>query len=133
MKRGSIVLVVTLLLGCAAEPQRTATDAVADFIVVSELQEQDTVRRARNFHYTYLTDRYVILRTRKDQYLVKFRRRCHALNEERATPDIRRDGDTLRPRFDTIRGCHIEQMFAIDEVQAEELKFIGKAPGEDTG
>lgn len=133
MTRATTTLIVTMLLGCAAQPGPDATDAVADFIAVSELEERDTVRAPGNFHYTYLTDYYVILRTRKAQYLVKFRRRCHALNEFHVPPDIRSDGSTLRSRFDTIRGCRIDQMFAIDEVQAEELEHIGRVPGERTG
>jgi hypothetical protein len=131
MRHWAIALVVTFLCGCAAQPGPTRTDAIGDFIKVAELEEQDTVRAPGNFHHTYLTERYVILETRKEKVLVQFRRRCRALNETLVVPDVR-DGNILRARFDTIRGCRIDQMFSIDEGQAQELENIGEAPGEDT-
>ena len=44
-------------------------------------------------------------------------------------PDKRHDANTIRSRFDTIRGCRIAEIYALDEVEAEEIKNIGEAPG----
>lgn len=132
MRHSTIALIVMSLAGCAAQqPGPTRSDAIADFVVVAELEEQDAVRTSRHFHYTYLTERYVILETRKDKFLVQFRRRCRALNETPVPPDVR-DGKIIRARFDTIRGCRIDQIYSVDEGQVQELEIIGQAPGEET-
>jgi len=131
VRHSTIALIIMSLVGCAAQPGPTRSDAIADFIVVADLEEQDAVQTAGRFHYTYLTERYVILETRKDKFLVQFRRRCSALNETRVPPDVRH-GNTIRARFDTIRGCRIDQIYTVDEGQAQELENIGRAPGDDT-
>ena len=35
----------------------------------------------------------------------------------------------MRAKFDTIRGCRIAAIYALDEAEAAELKNIGEAPG----
>ena len=132
MKGMLAALVATLLIACASQPDTSADDAVDDFIVVSELKELDTVRMREQFHHTNLSENYIILRTRKERYLVKFQRRCRELNETKVKPDLRFERNTLRAGFDTIRGCRIDRMYAIDESQAQELVHLGKAPGEDS-
>ncbi|MDH3615522.1 MAG: DUF6491 family protein [Gammaproteobacteria bacterium] len=131
MKGILAVLMATLLIACASQPDTRVNDAVDDFIVVSELKELDTVRMREQFHYTELSEHYIILKTRKENYLVKFQRRCRELNEREVTPDIRFERNTLRAGFDTIRGCRIDRMYAIDKGQAQELVHLGKAPGEE--
>ena len=91
--------------------------AIEDFVAVSGLEEMDSIRTRDQFRISelqYLNATFY-LRTRKDTYLVKFNRRCHELNEAEVTADIRFDSKTLQSRFDTIRGCRIEKIFAIDE------------------
>jgi len=131
MKGILAALMATLLIACASQPDTRVNDAVDDFIVVSELKEQDTVRMREQFHHTNLSEHYIILRTRKEKYLVKFQRRCRELNEREVKPDVRFERNTLRAGFDTIRGCRIDRMYAIDESQAQELVHLGKAPGEE--
>jgi hypothetical protein len=130
MYRTLTALMGALLVACAAQTGPTVSDAVADFIVVSELQEMDTVKTRGQFSYKHLSDRYVILKTRRENYLIHFNRRCRELNKPYVTPDVRFDSSTLRAGIDTIRGCRIDKMFAIDDAQAEELIYLGKAPGE---
>jgi len=130
MKRLTAVLMATPLLGCAEQPVASATDAVDDFIVVSELEALDVVRFRDQFNYKIISDEYVILTSRGDYYLAQFRRRCHELNDNEFPPDIRYDRNKLRAGIDTIRGCRIDRLFALDEAQAQELEILGQGPGE---
>jgi hypothetical protein len=122
------ILLAAVLLGCAAQPEQDDRDAIADFIMVSELEPLDIVRFRDQFNYKQLTEDYVILRSRHDHYLLKFRRRCRELNRIEVTPDLRYDRNVLRAGIDTIRGCRIETMYAIDRAQADELEYIGEGP-----
>lgn len=128
MKRLLGISIATLLVGCATQSGPTETDAIADFIVVSELEPLDVVRFRDQFNYKRLTDDFLVLTSRDDYYLVEFRRRCRELNRNEITPDLRYDRNVLRAGIDTIRGCRIERMFVIDKGQAEELEHIGKEP-----
>lgn len=128
MQQALTLLLITLLAACASSAQAPADNAVLDFIAVSELQPGDRVRTYGQWHYDALSDRYVVLNTRKEKYLVEFRRRCHELEELAVTPDLRYQRNVLRARFDTIRGCTIERLYAIDDAQARELQqLIDKA------
>ena len=131
MRALMLALTGALILGCATQDRRPVTDAVDDYVKVAELEELDVVRTTSTdqFNYDELSDEYIILKTRRDYYLAKFVRRCSELRDTRPTPDIRREPNTLRARFDTIRGCRIENIYAIDKAQAEELKQLGYAPG----
>lgn len=131
MKRLMLALIFTALAGCATQPGPTVDDAIEDFVAVSGLEEMDSIRTRDQFGISELTERYILLRTRKDIYLVKFNRRCHELNEAEVTADIRFDSNKLRARFDTIRGCRIAKIFAIDEAEAEELELLSVAPGQE--
>lgn len=128
--RLTAALMATLLLSCAGQPGPSATDAVDDFIVVSELEALDVARFRDQFNHRIITDEYVVLTSRGDYYLAQFQRRCHELNQDEFAPDIRFDRNKLRAGIDTIRGCRIDRLFAIDETQAQELQVLGKGPGE---
>jgi len=125
-----LIALAVLLTGCAGQTQQEETDAIADFIAVAELESLDVVRMgfARHWNFKQLNEEYVVLKARDDYYLVEFRRRCRELNRNDITPDKRYDSNVLRAGIDTIRGCIIERMFAIDKGQAEELEHIGKEP-----
>ena len=127
MKLTMVALIAALLASCAAHTGPTVDDAIADFVSSSELEEMDIIRTRDQYGISELTERYIVLRTRKDVYLVRFDRRCPELNQLKVTPDIRYDKDALRPRLDTIRGCRIKKIFAIDEAGAEELKMLSNA------
>lgn len=124
MMQLTLAILTLLLFGCAAQPASRVTEEIADFIAVSELKPLDRVRFRTQFNYEYLSDDYVVLKARGDNYLVEFQRRCRELKEHEIEPDIRFDRNTLRAGFDTIRGCRIGRMFAIDEAQAMELEFL---------
>ena len=127
MKRWILAMLVALLVGCAAQQGPTADDAIDDFVALSGLEEMDSIRTRNQFGMSELTERYTILRTRKDVYLVEFQR-CRELRfDNEVTPDIRYDKNVLRSRFDTIRGCRIKKIFAIDEAGAEELTMLAEA------
>ncbi|MGB5331136.1 MAG: DUF6491 family protein [Woeseiaceae bacterium] len=133
MKRSILVLIVALLAGCAAQPDSKVDDAIEDFVAVSQLEELDSIKSREQFGISELSERYILLTTRKDTYLARFTRRCYELNENQVTPDIRFDRWTLRARFDTIRGCRIEKFFAIDAAQAEELEMLAMSRSPERG
>ncbi|MGI9236564.1 MAG: DUF6491 family protein [Woeseiaceae bacterium] len=124
-------VIVLTLTACAAQPDPddlNDKNAIDDFIVVTELEALDSVRFRRQFNYKPLNEEYVILTSHHDYYLVEFRRRCRELDQKEVTPDFRFDRNVLRAGIDTIRGCPIGRMFAIDSGQAEELEHIGIEP-----
>jgi hypothetical protein len=42
---------------------------------------------------------------------------------------VRHDSRYIHSRFDTIRGCRIDKIFALDEAAATEVENLGEAPG----
>ena len=125
-----------LLVGCASQPSGVPeideSGAVDDFVAINELEDVDVARTTNSFDYGYLTDRYVVVTTRRAYYLVQLYGRCPELTDPSADvqPDIRYDAKAIRAGVDTIRGCRIKNIYEIDEAQALELKQIGEAPGE---
>ena len=130
MKLLATVILLILFAGCATSSESEVSDAVSDYIKAAELKEQDSIRTMGKFSYRIISQRYVTLETHKENYLVEFSRRCHELTQYEVTPDIRYETNILRSRFDTIRGCRIGQIYAIDKGQAEELRDLGEAPGD---
>ena len=131
----AILALTALLGGCATSSESETSDAVSDYIKVAELEEHDSIRTMGKFSHRIISQRYVTLETRRENYLVEFNRRCHELTQNdlmqhEVTPDIRYEKNILRARFDTIRGCRIGHIYAIDKGQAEELKNLGEAPGD---
>lgn len=130
MARYLFVLFVLLAAGCASGPKDesavTKNDAIDDFIKVSELEEIDLIRKRGQLHYEVLSHNYIILRDRRSVYLAIFSRKCRELDEGEARPDIRYDGNTLRARFDTFRGCTIDALFELTDGQATELIALGE-------
>ena len=121
---------MTLHMGCAARQDPLVTEAVEDFVVVAELEELDKIRTRLGYSWDYLSEEFIIVKTRDGEYLVRFRRKCRELNQYPVQPDIRYDDSALRSRTDTIRGCHIGAIYAIEPGQADELRHLGEAPGE---
>lgn len=132
MKSFIALLLFALLVACAAQRESGVDEAISDFVVLSELEELDRIRTQDQFGTSELTERYAILKTRKDVYLVEFQRCPPQFNDE-VIPDIRYDKNTLRPRTDTIRGCRIKKIFAIDEAGAEELTLLAEASAAESG
>ncbi len=124
MKPVLILLLLAGLSACGATPPRSEDQAVADFIAVSALEQHDSIRTRGQWDYDALGERYVILDSGNGKYLVEFRRRCHELDEREVTPDRRVQRNVLRARFDTIRGCVIERLYAIDDAAFVELQQL---------
>ena len=136
MKTTLSVVALVLIAGCASQDEQETlsrqdvTQAVQDFIEVRELESLDQLRSGTNDGWTAVGDQFVIYKGRRDEYLVEFARRCHELyDNSRITPDKRWDSNVVRARFDTIRGCRITAIYALDEAEVVELKNIGEAPG----
>lgn len=123
-------LMLLLQPGCATRQEPRASAAVEDFIVAAGLEELAMIRTRNDYGWEYLSDRFVIIETRDGEYLLRFQRRCRELNEVPVQPDIRYDSSVLRARFDTLRGCRIDKLYAIEPGQADELRNLGWAPGE---
>jgi len=132
MKRLIAALLAVALAGCASGPREEDPEIVAiqDFIAVSELEPVERIRNELNSNYKVLNSRYIIFKSRRDLYLIEFRRNCWELfDNEVLKVDERRDARYMRPRIDTIRGCQIYRAFEINKGQEEELKAMGDAPG----
>ena len=135
MKIGLLVLLfVAALAGCAAAPDREPSaiaenDPIADYIQVAQLQQVDAVRSFEQLQHRVISEDYIIIYDRRKSHLATFRRPCRELYDEEITPDVRYDGNTIRARFDTIRGCRIEALYEISAGQAEELIQLGEASG----
>lgn len=134
MKTTITALVAVTLTACATEYDTQEIEAVRDYIVATELKEVDQIRFFSQMSYTYLNDRFVLVPTRRGDYLLEFRRNCRELRKTDFTWDMvdRRDNqNTLRAGFDTIRGCVIGAMYEITDDQREELQALGDAPGDE--
>lgn len=130
MKLLATVILLILFAGCATSSESEISSAVSDYIKVAELEEQDSIRTMGDWSHRAISQRYATLKTKKENYLVEFSRRCYELRQNEVTPDIRYEKNILRSRFDTIRGCRIGRIYAIDKGQAEELQNLGRAPGD---
>ncbi len=135
MKTTIFAFALVLLAGCAGQDEKEAstqdiTQAVRDFIEVRDLEELDALRSGTHDSWRPVGDSFVIYSGRRDEYLVAFARPCYELRDNtRITADKRWDASQVRARFDTIRGCRITHIYALDEAEVAELKNIGEAPG----
>ena len=126
--------IALLITACAAETDPREVEAVRDFVVANQLEEVGEARLFGQLHYTYVNDYFVLIPSRRGDYLAEFGRRCRALGSREFTADmvdVRRDPGRLRARFDTIRGCMITKMYSVTREQREEIKNLGDAPGDE--
>ena len=115
--RLTAAIVLPLLLGACAgshtappEPPGTELAAVRDFVIVSELPPLDKIRLEEQIKYYYVNDHFVVVPTRRGNYLVEFRGACAELRAPRWTGDMvdhRASARLLYADHDTIRGCRI--------------------------
>ena len=124
-------IVFAVLTGCATQKDPKVSVAVEDFIAVAQLEELDKIRTRNDYSWEYLSERFIIVKTRDGEYLLRFVRRCRELKEVPVQPDLRWEPNLLRSRFDTIRGCRIDKLYAIEPGQADELRQLGWAPGDE--
>ena len=131
MKRYASLLVLMFLTACATTGQEERINAVKDFIEVNELEKADKIRTFERIEQHVLNDRFVIVSARREHYLLEYSYPCRDDPlTRRPKPDIRRSSSAIYAGSDTFRGCQIRALYPITEDQAEELKSIGKAPGE---
>jgi len=130
MKGIMLCAMAAALLACA--PQTTERDerGVADYVAVSELEETDRIRTDARDRWELISDRFLLYKTRRQDYLVEFRRICHEIRDHRVIPDVRRDHSFIRARWDTLGGCQIDRIYALTEGQSAELADLGEAPGD---
>jgi L-fucose isomerase-like protein len=120
-----------LLAACATSHQEERINAVKDFIGVAELGEVDSIDVFGRVDDEVLNDEYVIVKTRKQEYLLEYASRCFEDPfTNRVKPDVRRDPRRIYAGSDTYRGCWIKSLYTITPEQAEELRTLGQAPGE---
>lgn len=123
-----------LLAACITPYDAQEIEAVRDYVAAHDLEEVEQLRYNRQLNYTFVNDYFVIIPTRREYFLAEFVSECRELRLRHFTPemyDVRTDSNTLRARFDTIRGCRIGKLYAITEEQADELKNLGDAPGDE--
>lgn len=132
MNKISIALIIICLSACAAQQESNTNDmeqAIRDFIAVRQLSEVDKMRTVNREHWTELDPNFIIYDTRREIFLIEFTRACHELSDTQVVADVRRERNTIRARFDTIRGCRIQKIFTLTEGEVAELKTLGESPG----
>lgn len=131
-KIGALLSMLMVLSACATQGETTTQDveqAVRDFIDVRELTEVDEMITSNRDHWDEIDQNFIIYRTRRETYLVEFNRRCQELDMYPVVPDRRDSRNSVRARFDTIRGCRIARLFLLTEGDVAELSAIGESPG----
>ena len=122
-----------MLAACAAqqtEDNMNLEQAVRDYVAVRELQPVDELRTSNSDGWKEIDQNFIIYGARRGKYLVEFTRTCHELDERPIVPDVRRDYDRIRARFDTIRGCRIKHIYALDEADITELEALAEITDE---
>jgi hypothetical protein len=73
MRTGIILIGIAAGLGaCASDPiyAPPADQTVRDYVMAAQLEEIDEIRKGDRDTWQYVTDRYVIYRSRMDDYLL---------------------------------------------------------------
>ena len=129
-------LVAVLIAACSSTPGEQKKNvppdilAIQDYIVVAQLPEVRRIRTDRHETFQELdNNRYVIFRTRREYYLLEFRRNCWELRDNfDIKPDVRVEDRSFYPGVDTLRGCPTGRAYQLNEGQAEEIRNLGDAP-----
>lgn len=130
MNKCMLMLVAFLLGACATNEEDERPDAIVDFIEVSELEEVTVIRSFQRFDSVELDDRYVILTTGKERYLLAYYGRCPDIVDPRQKADVRREANAIYAKSDTFQGCRIKEIYPISAAQEGELVEMGRAPGQ---
>ena len=126
--RGALLIIGAALFAACASTPNIDKEAVEDFILAANPEKVESIRTDSYDSFKHLNEWYVVYKARRGSYLLEFARRCFELNTNRITADKRWD-ENMRAGQDTLRGCRIEEIYAISEEQAEELKSLSDAPG----
>lgn len=134
MKITALLVASMLLAACAASDEkedRREQTAIADFIATNELESVNAIRTMDQFSSSDVSDLYVIVSTRREDFLLKYYSRCMKRFDGRVEPDVRQDSRALYPKSDTFRGCRIKAIYALQPGQADEIKKLGRSVGGD--
>ena len=134
LKITALMIASMLLAACAAPDEkedRREETAIADFIDVNELASVKSIRTMEQLSSSIISERYVILSTRREEFLLEYYSRCQRGFDGRVAPDIRQDSRALYPKIDTFRGCRIKAIYALQPGQADEIKELGRSVGGD--
>lgn len=129
-----IIVSIGMALGaCAGRPSQQTLDknlAVRDLIDLRQLESLDKIRSDDSDGWEQITNRFIIYRTRRGDYLFEFTRPCWELDDNtRIVADERFDANVIQARFETLRGCRIAAIYALDDAEVAELQNIGEPPG----
>ena len=132
----SLLAGFALLAACAAQDpevkqsRQDIVQAVRDFIDVRDLVQVNEMTTSTSDSWDPIDEYFLIYSGRRDTYLVEFNRRCYEINDNtRIVADKRWSTTEIRARFDTIRGCRIDKIYALTKEEAVELENIGESPG----
>lgn len=132
MNKCLLVFVLLFTGACAThEKDDQLTNAIDDFVVVSDLEALPMIRSYQQFDQHVLSEWYVIVSASREHYLLAYSQRCYISYNIPRKPDRRADPHAIYADTDTFRGCHIRSLYSITEAQAAELMEIGRAPGEE--
>ena len=128
MLRATTACAVLLLTSCVAQQQTGSgvEQAIRDYIEVRQLAELEFLRSSNRDHWTELNEKFIIYKGYDEEYLLEFSRNCYELNEHPVVADVRREPNRVRARFDTLRGCRIEKIFAVNANDVAELTALGE-------
>ena len=133
-KISALMIASMLLSACAAtdeKEERREETAIADFIEVNDLASVRSMRTVEQLSTSVVSDLYVILSTRRDDFLLQYYSRCERRFDGGVNPDVRIDPRALYAKSDTFRGCRIKALYALQPGQAEEIKALGESVGGD--
>ncbi len=131
MKAPTLIVTALALAACATSHQEERISAVRDFVEVNELATTQSISTFEQLRQEVLNDEYVIVSTRREQWLLEYVTRCVADPMTRQMrPDVRHNARHIYAGKDTFRGCRIRALYPISEDQAQALRELGKAPGE---
>lgn len=132
--RFRLIAAALLLTGCGATSVSHETQAVRDFVAVTDLARVRNIRLYQQLRYGYVNDYFVIVVAGNRHYLVEFNARCWALRRKEFTAsmvDHRHDPSYLL-EGDTIRGCPVGKIYKATAEQLIEVKSLGKSQATGT-
>ena len=127
-----IVIAATAMSACASEPTEPVPvmldqdKVVRDFIEVRGLEEVDRMRGTERKSWERFTPSYIIYKPRRGEFLVEFDRPCYEIwSNTYISADDTLLHNVLRARYDRIRGCRINRIFALTDDAILELRKLG--------
>jgi hypothetical protein len=131
MRYTGLSLALFFLAACATTKEGERADPVEDFVAVSAMPEVDAIVVDDLRTSKVINDRFVIVTTRREIYLIEYAHRCIDDPLRRVVrPDERRDARRIYAGADTYRGCLIRTLYTMTEAQADELRQIDDAEDE---